>query len=92
MPNCAFSSDSLALRVIAISSGSQPARVRQLPAHGLDAALQHVPHGVVRAHVAVVEIVACIASCTVRGDGQTSPLFRLIMVRSTVKALRISAQ
>ena len=44
MPSCAVCSDSLALRVIAISSLSQPAFGSDPATHGLDAGLQRLDH------------------------------------------------
>ena len=52
MVSCA----SEALRVIAISSGSQPKSLRQVAAHALDPRLEHAPHVVDRQLVAEPEV------------------------------------
>jgi len=81
----AICSDSLALRVMANSSGSQPNSRASSRRHALDVRLQDLPHVVDGRLVRDVEV-RLNASCTTRGLGHTPPLFRLMMVRSRVKA------
>ena len=58
MPYCTISRDSLALRVIAISSGIAAGHARQILAHPLDLRIENIDHGLDRAHVGIVEIAA----------------------------------
>ena len=91
MPSWQISSASDALRVIAISSGSQPndaaSCLRTLSTCG--SSKFHIVCAGASFESARYR---CMASCTTRGDGLTPPLLRLMIVRSTVNARWISLQ
>src|SRR5919106_1787475 len=91
MPSCTISSASLAFRVIAISSGSQPkpsARPRRTDSIWGSSRFHIVCAGAWFDRPRYCRM----ASCTTRGLGLTPPLLRLMSVRSTVKACWISSQ
>ena len=69
-PSCAICSASLALRVMASSSVSQPNSRGQPRAHRLDVRLEHLPHVVRPAPGSRCRGSASYASCTTRGLGQ----------------------
>ena len=85
MPKISVSSDSDALRVIAISSGSQPNSRGEVAADGLDARLEDRPHVADRDLVRELQVADHHVE-HVAGAGLQPPLFRLTRVRSTSKA------